>query len=134
MRVSSLSGDVEGEGFPRLLLSAPPLYPTQKEGARGGAGPLKRSHWPGLRVLENNRSPEEDETGVSVRRHREAESLARRAARGEGAAVRSHPHPPRRRPVQRASRTHWAAAPPCGRVLVGCGASPPGGAGLPIFP
>lgn len=69
-----------------------------------------------------------------MRRHREAESPARRAARGEGAAVRSRPHPQWRRPVQRASWTHRAPAPPCGRVLVGCGTSPPGGAGLPISP
>lgn len=69
-----------------------------------------------------------------MRRHREAESPARRAARGEGAAVRSRPHPQWRRPVQRASWTHRAPAPPCGRVLVGCGTAPPGGAGLPISP
>lgn len=137
MRVSSHSGDVEGEGFPRLLRSAPwppypPSSPPQKEGARGGAPKGTARAWaPGFRG-KKNRSPV-DETGGSVRRHREAESPARRAARGEGAAVRSRPHPQRRRPVQRASWAHRAPAPPCGRVLAGCGAAPPGGAGLPIF-
>lgn len=141
MRVSSLSGDVEGEGFPCPLLSAPrppppppapQPHPHPKRKGRG-AGPRKRPLGLGLRVLENNRSPE-DETGGSVRRHREAESPARRAARGEGAAVRSRPHPRRRRPVQRASWAHRAPEPPCGRVLAGCGTAPPGGAGLPISP
>lgn len=131
MRVSSLSGDVEGEGFPCPLPSAAPHPHPQKKGARGGA--RKRPRGLGLRVLENNRSPEA-ETGGSVRRHREAENPTLRAARGEGAAVRSRPHPQRRRPVQRASWTHRASAPPCGRVLAGCGTAPPGGAGLPIFP
>ena len=122
---------------PGLPTSSPPS-PTKRKGR--GAGPRKRPRRPGLRVLEKekkkkkkkNRSPE-DETGGSVRRHREAESPARRAARGEGAAVRSRPHPQRRRPVQRASWAHRAPAPPCGRVLAGCGAASPGGAGLPIF-
>lgn len=138
MRVSSLSGDVEGEGFPCPLPSAPrpppPPHPHPIRKGRGAAPPpRKRPRGHGLRVLENNRSPK-DETGGSVRRHREAESPARRAARGEGAAVRSRPHPRWRRPVQRASWTHRAPAPPCGRVLVGCGTAPPGGAGLPISP
>lgn len=136
MRVSSLSGDVEGEGFPYPLPSAPrpPPPPHTHPKRKGhGAGPRKRPRGHGLRVLENNRSPK-NETGGSVRRHREAESPARRAARGEGAAVRSRPHPQWRRPVQRASWMHRAPAPPCGRVLVGCGTAPPGGAGLPISP
>ncbi|MEJ1287198.1 hypothetical protein NN561_018213 [Cricetulus griseus] len=130
-------------GFPRFRVTwrerdslarsqARTHHPHPKRKGRG-AGPRKRPRGLGPRVLENNRSPEA-ETGGSVRRHSEAQSPALRAARGEGAAVRSRPHPPRRRPVQQASWTHRAPAPPCGRVLAGCGTAPPGGAGLPISP
>lgn len=56
MRVSSPSGDVEGEGFPRLLPPAPwppyllPSIPNQKEGARGGAPKAAAPAWaPGFR-------------------------------------------------------------------------------------
>lgn len=89
MRVSSHSGDVEGEGFPRLLPSAPwppyllPPHPHPKRKGLG-AGPRKRPRGPELRVLEKkNRSLKTRraaQCGATTRpRDRRAEPLAGRA-------------------------------------------------------
>lgn len=128
MRVPLLSGDVEGEGFPRLLPSAPrPPLPTSTAPGRGaGRGPRERPRGPRRRVLEII-TVLKSETGGSVRRHRQAGSRARRAARREGPAARGRRRPPRRRPVQQAPRARRVPAPPCGRVLAGRGASGRGG-------
>lgn len=70
------------------------------------------------------------ETGGSVRRHREAGSRARRAARREGAAAHGRRRPSRRHPEQRAPWAPWVSAPPCGRALAGRSAA---GQGRPAY-
>lgn len=129
MRVPSLSGDVEGEGFPRRLPSAPRPPPSTALGRGAGRGPRVRPRGSRRRVLQNNHSLK-SETGGSVRRHREAGSRARKAALREGAAKRGRRRPPRRRTVQRAPWARRVPAPPCGRPLAGRGAA---GRGRPAY-
>lgn len=135
MRVPLLSRDVEGEGFPRRLPSAPRAPPTPPhthtqpwKGARGGAPESGRS---GLGAgFQKIITVLKSETGSSVRRHRQAGSPARRAARREGAATRGRRRPPRRRGLQRAPWARRVPAPPCGLALAGHSAS---GRGRPAY-
>lgn len=128
MWVPSLSGDVEGEGFPRRLPGSPTPHTPPREGARGGAPESRRA---GLGAgFQKIITVLKGETGSSVRRHRQARSRARRFARREGAATRGRRRPPRRRWLQRAPWARRVPAPPCGRALAGRGAA---GRGRPAY-
>lgn len=105
----------------RRGLPPPPLHththtPPWK-GARGGAPESCRA---GLGAgFQKIITVLKSETGSSVRRHRQAGSRARRAARREGAATRGRRRPLRRRPLQRAPWARRVPAPPCGLALAG---------------
>ena len=98
MRVSSPSGDVEGEGFPRLLPPAPwppyllPSIPNQKEGARGGAPKAAAPAWaPGFRKGKKKKKKKKI-AALKTRRAAQCGATARqRARRAELLAGRARP-------------------------------------------
>lgn len=129
MRVPSLSGDVEGEGFPRRLPSAPrpsPSPPPPGEGARGGA-------------------PECGRAGLGAGFYKiitawRARRAVQRGATARPGAGRAEPLSGRARPSAilgaarcsgRPGRAGYPRRPAAGPWR---GAAPPGGADLPIFP
>lgn len=90
MRVPSLSGDVEGEGFPRRLQSAPrPPYFSTALGRGAGRGPRERPRGPLRRVLENNHSPEERDGRFSAAPPRGREPGAQSRSQGGCGRARS---------------------------------------------